>query len=67
MNSEQYTTLVQKKKLPAFSFAEGAQQWLNAQLPNDKSWLHWPKKLLPDFFLKFKLNKQGVTFLRECI
>ncbi len=24
-----------------------------------------PKKLLPDF-LKFKLNKRGVSFLREC-
>ena len=25
-----------------------------------------PKKLLPDF-KKFKLNKRGVSFLRECI
>ena len=55
----------QKKKLLAFSFANfettsGSTWKANAQLPNSKSELHWPKKFLHNL-KKIKLNKRGVT------
>ncbi len=50
-------TLVKKKKLLAFSFANfkitrwsTGKQWGSLKDPTSKSELHWPKKVPPHFF-----------------